>query len=260
MLYYRKSDNIIYVGLADFLFKTNEHLRLAELLWAEGLTASVHELALMSGLPYATAHELLQKLEKMDLVQKTKKGRATLFSSKVSPDDLKHLQAVMGQRSLPNQRPLADFIEMDLPLVGEFQELYQETAQSTEELLVKAVVLAKKSASLLRTLPLLVKRLGPTLNRHQLAYWSRRHQVDRELGFVLDLTADLSKEKRFGTLAKNFKDKRWSRLRPFFDSDSDLSGFQAKLVERNTPELAKKWFLKMNMGLDSFRSHYLKFA
>lgn len=259
LLYYRKSDNIIYMKLAAFLFKTDRHQKLAELLWVDGLTASVHELALMSGLPYATAHGLLQKLLKMGLVEKTKQGRATLFSSNLSSEEVKSLK-VLTSNTESKKKSLSDFEELDLPLVGEFREFRIEKAQTLEELLVKTVSLSKKNSTLLRVLPLLVHRLGPHLLHHQLAFWSKRHHVDRELGFVLDLTAELSGETRFSTLAKKFKDKRWNKPQPFLESEKGLSGFQKMLVEENTPALAKKWFLKMNMGLDSFESHYRKFA
>lgn len=259
LLYYRKSDNIIYMGLLSFLFKTDAHRRLAELLWTDGLTASVHELSQMSGLPYATAHDLLKKMEKMGLVQKTKQGRATLFSSKLSSEELKPLQVLLGNVDR-KQKPLADFAEMDLPLVGDFPEFRHTYAHNAEELLVKAVVLAKDNSSLLRTLPLLAKRLGSGLSAPQLVYWSKQHHVDRELGFLLDLTANLSGDKKYSTLARQLKDKRWSKQSSFLKREENLKGFQAKLAEQNTPELAKKWFLTLNMGLDSFRSTYLKFA
>ena len=262
LLYYRKSDNIICMALMKFLFKTDQHLSLARLLWSEKLTASVHEFAQMSGLPYATAHGLLQKMLKMGLVKKTKSGRATLFSSSLPAGELRHLLAMM-EKSVPTnsgRKPLADFPEMELHLVGEFPELRREKAQSHEELLVKVVSLSKKNPTLLRALPLLVKKLGPHLKASRLSYWSKRFHVDRELGFVLELTSHLSQEAKYARLAKSLKDKRWSKQGFFLDKEASLTGFQAKLVETNTPELAKKWFLKMNMGLDSFESMYAKFA
>jgi hypothetical protein len=245
--------------LVGFLFKTQEHQRLAELLWTRGFTASVHELALMSGLPYATAYEFLHKMEKKGLVKKNPKGRATLFSSNLSSEEARSLVKLMRPQQ-SKKKSLADFDEMNLPLVGEFPELEKEHAQNLEELLVKMVSLAKKNSTLLRTLPLLVKRIGTKLDVHQLSYWSKRYQVGRELGFVLVLTSELSKEPKYARLARKFHDKRWSKVTAFLDQESKLSGFQGRLVEKNTPELAKKWFLKMNMGLEAFRSHYVKFA
>lgn len=66
---------ILCMGLAQFLFKTNEQRKLTELLCVDGLTVSVHELALMSGLPYATTWEVLNKMKAEGLAQKVRKGR-----------------------------------------------------------------------------------------------------------------------------------------------------------------------------------------
>ena len=260
LLYYRISDNIICMGLLGVLFKTSSHRRLAELLWVEDLTASIHALSKMSELPYATCHEFLHKMERMGLVQKTKEGRAVMFSSKVTNEELKPLRALLKTEKNSKNQSLSEFPEMDLHLVGEFPEFKKEKAQSREELLVKVVVLAKRNSSLLRTMPLLVKRLGPSLDVRRLSYWSKLYHVDRELGFLLDLTGKLSEDRRLTALAKKFFDKRWGKDSIFLEKEHGLSGFQAQLLEQNTPELAKKWFLKMNMGLDSFESMFRKFA
>ena len=248
------------MGLRNFLFKTDEHRKLTTLLCVNGLTASVHELSQLSGLPYATAHEFLQRLLSMGLVEKTKSGRATLFSSNLFGEDLKSLKILLGGGKSAKKKPLSEFPELVLPLVGEYPEFEKEKAQSLEELLVKLVVLAKRNSSLLRVLPLLVQRLGDRLDVNELGYWSKRHHVDRELGFVLDLTARLSENRKFSLMAKRLMDKRWSKPTFFLKSEEGARGFQAKLSEQNTPDLAKKWYLKLNMGLDSFESMYGKFA
>ena len=74
--------------LLGFLLKTKAHQNLARLLWVEGLTASLHELSQMSGLPYATAYDLLHKMEKMDLVKMRRQGKALFFSSNLTNDRL----------------------------------------------------------------------------------------------------------------------------------------------------------------------------
>lgn len=244
--------------LAALFLKSDKHQKLFELLWDKSLTASVREFSLMSGLPYATTHELFAKLKKMGLVSKAKSGRANLYSGVAQSPEVEALKKYLGGDD--HVSTFADYKEMDLPLVGSFEDLNKERAQSKEELLVKVVYFSKRKSSLLRTLPLLVRRLGLKLDFNQLAYWSKKYHVDRELGFVLDLTGNLSHEKKFCLLANKFKDQRWSKFTTFLESESKLKGFQAMLVEENTPELAKKWFLKMNMGLDSFETHYSKFA
>lgn len=243
--------------LAALLLKTDQHRKLFGLLWEKNLTASVREFSLMSGLPYATAYDVFLKLKKMGLVQKKKAGRATLYSAFGTSDEVELLKQLLNKEA---KSTLEEYNEMNLPLVGEFTELNQEKAQSKEELLVKVVYFAKKKSSLLRTLPLLVHRLGTDLDKNQLAYWAKKYHVDRELGFVLELTGHLTHEKKFTSLAYKFKDHRWSKPVAFLENESNLKGFQAQLVESNTPDLAKKWYLKLNMGIDSFASHYAKFS
>ncbi len=228
-------------------------------LWEDNLTASIHELSLMSGLPYATAYDFLHKMENQKLVKKRKSGRASLFSSNVSKTELRPFMKLLGStrdKSLKSSR----FDLLNLHLVGNFPELKQLKAKTPEELLVKVVLSAKKNSTLLRTLPLLVKKLGTKLDFNQLAYWASLLHVNRELGFTLELTSKLSDEKKFAFMAKKLMDNRWSNPTSFLNKESNLKGFQAKLVEKNTPDLAKKWFLKMNMGLDSFTSQYQKFT
>lgn len=259
LLYYRKSDKIISMKLAALFLKTEKHQKLFQLLWVQGMTTSVREFSLMSELPYATTYDLFVKLEKMGFVRQVKKGRANLYSGVASSHEVEALKKYLGY-SLEQPTTFADYDEMNLPLVGSFEDLNKEKAQSKEELLVKVVFFAKSKSSLLRTLPLLVRRLGVNLDFNQLSYWSKKYHVERELGFVLDLTGHLAHEKKYSSLAKQFKDNRWSKFTTFLESESNLKGFQKVLVEENTPELAKKWYLKMNMGMDSFESHFSKFT
>ncbi len=245
------------MGLITLLLKTNQHKKLFELLWQKQFTASVREFSLISGLPYATTHDVLLKLKKMGLVQKKQMGSSTLYKAVKSTEEIEKLKNFLH---IDIKNKFADYKEMDLPLIGEFNELNQESAQSKEELLVKTIYFSKKKSSLLRTLPLLVHRLGTTLDINQLIYWSKKFHVNREIGFIFDVTSSLSKNKKFNTLANKFKDKRWSKPIAFLDSETKLNGFQELLMEANTPALAKKWYLKLNMGMDSFASHYFKFT
>lgn len=246
--------------LLNFLFKTEGHRKLANLLWVENLSSSVHEFSEMTDLPYATAYDLLNKLEGMALVRKTRKGRATLFSSNLSDEELKPLRTLLNPEDRSEKQKSWKAADFDLPLAGEFKDLSELEAGTKEEFLVKATALAKKDATLLRTLPLLAVRLGHNLRAPYLSHWSRRLHLDRELGFTLDLTATLSHDKKFAHLARKFRDKRWAKPSFFLSKDQDVEGFQAELVERNTPDLARKWFLRLNMNLDSFKSLYSKFA
>jgi len=247
--------------LLDFLFKTNEHRNLAELLWVEGIEASERELSLMAGLSYATAHEELHRMEKMGLVKRRVEGKATLFSSNLTEGEQKAFSSLVeGPLKKKSSKGVSDRLrELGLPMMGDLLDLNSETVHGDEELVVKAVCMAKENPTLARSLPVVLVNLLPNVNSHRLHFWAKRNKVKRELGFFVALTAHLSKEPALKKLSKLFYDKRWSKPEYFLTAEKDVRGFQAKLVENNTPPLAKAWKLKMNLGLDSFESLFSKF-
>lgn len=244
--------------LFKYLFKTQEQAKLAELLWVDKVNASVNELSHLTGFSYSSAHEELQRMKSLNLVKMQRDGKATLYSSALTDVEEEVVKNLFTTTGMENKKRVS-FNDFNLPLLGDFSELLTDEQLEPEELLVRAVKLAKKNATLLRVLPLMLKKMGDELNLYQLVYWGKRYGVNRELGFLLDLTAEITKNKKFSKLARQFKDKRWSKPEYFFNSDNNLSGFQAKLTEKNTPELAKKWYLKLNMGLDSFQTLYAKY-
>jgi hypothetical protein len=79
------------------------------------------------------------------------------------------------------------------------------------------------------------------------------------LGFFLDLTAELSGDRRFAEWMKPLRDRRYRTSRDFFHSAS-RSRRQLQLAEEKTPEAGRRWQLRMNMDLDAFRSTFEKFV
>jgi DNA-binding transcriptional ArsR family regulator len=248
------------MGLLRFLFKTEHHRVLAELIWRQGMSGSVHEFSQMSGLPYATAHALFQKLKGMGLIRSVRKGRSWVFSSNLRDDELKSLLSLLKTNRESTIFAREGIIDMDIPIVGPSKNLRGLKAKSKEEFLARATALAKKNATLLRVLPVLTYRLGHELKATHLLYWARHMRVERELGFVLELTAILTKQKKFLQLAGSLKDGRWKRPIFFFRPSQPFQKFEARLTEINTPNLARRWFLKMNIEMDSFTSTFSKFS
>ena len=52
-------------------------------------------------------------------------------------------------------------------------------------------------------------------------------------------------------------DQRYTVPKQFFEDQSELS---QELAELRTPNLARKWGWRMNMGLDAFESTFEKFG
>ncbi|PWU12397.1 MAG: hypothetical protein C5B49_16460 [Bdellovibrio sp.] len=239
--------------------KLKRYQALMRLLIVDELAGSVRQLSLLSCLPYATTYAYLHELKKQGLVKSVLIGRTAVFSLAISRSEQEELQYRLGLPTVP-ARALSEFPEVEvLPLVGDFPELQIEKANTKEEMLVRALTLSKNNPVLLRTLPLLTEKLG-AMGTDLLNYWASKLKVKQELGFLLDLTAELSKKKKLSGLARRLKDKRRRRDSFFFEKENDLKGFEAKLVERNTPALARKWHLKLNMSLDVFESTYNKFS
>jgi hypothetical protein len=250
------------MGLADFLFKNEAQKKLAFLIWGQGLEASVREFSLMSGLGYATAYEELHHMEQLGLVKKAHQGRSTLYSSTLSKEEqsvFKKLLPTAPEMSRKNKGFASMLLELGLPYVGNADELGQEPVADLEELVVRAVKKTKRSSALARALPVLLAKLLSSQDKHRLLYWAKKYGVKKELGFFVELTSCLSKDKQFKKLAHYFYDNRWAKDEFLFESEKNQKGFQAQLVTENTPELAKRWHLKMNMGLDSFESLFVKF-
>jgi DNA-binding transcriptional ArsR family regulator len=248
--------------LLDFLFKTEEHKKLAQLVWVEGIEASVRRLSLMSGLSYATAYEELHRMEETGLVKQRVDGKATLFSSNLSDGERAAFASLFNYTfKQKTSKPLSDRLqELGLPMVGDLSALRNETVQDDEELVVKAVCKAKGNPTLARSLPVVLVNVLPNVNPHRLHFWANKNKVKKELGFFIALTAHLSNEPALKKMAKLFFDKRWSKPEYFLETEKGARGFQARLVESNTPSLAKTWKLKMNLGLDSFESLFNKFV
>ncbi|HWU44609.1 MAG TPA: hypothetical protein VN132_14255 [Bdellovibrio sp.] len=251
------------MSLADFFFKNDEQKKLAQLVWAESLEASVREFSLMSGLNYATTYELLHRMEELGLVKRTVKGRSTLYSSTLSKDEKALFMKLAPTVSSQQQKKIKfgdTLLKLGLPYRGKSEDLGSEYVADNEELVVHAVWRAKKNSTLARALPVMLAQQLTTLNPHRLMYWAKQYKVKREFGFFIDLTGLLSGNRNLRKLARDFHDQRWSQDEFLFSNEENLTGFQSQLVEQNTPDLARWWHLKMNMGMDSFESLFQKFS
>ena len=73
----------------------------------------------------------------------------------------------------------------------------------------------------------------------------------------MELTATLLKDKTLKKRARKLVDRRRKKMEPFFKNQKP-SRFEQKLVEKNTPMVARNWHFSMNMGMDSFEDLFRK--
>lgn len=248
--------------LTAFLFRNKSQQELARLLWCQGLSASVREFSLMSGLSYATTHEELHQMEKSGLVKKIVQGRSTIFSTSLSKTEQNVVNALFSESVFfqKNSTFQSQLLEFGLPYSGNSQDLGDDPVADLEELVARASWKSKRNPTLARALPVMLYKVCPRLHQHRLMFWAHKYDVKKEVGFFIELTGVLSKNSKIKKMSRGFYDQRWSQADFLFEAEKDLQGFQAKLIEVNTPELAKRWFLKMNLGIDSFASLFAKFS
>ncbi|HEX5748559.1 MAG TPA: hypothetical protein VFZ09_20130 [Archangium sp.] len=120
-----------------------------------------------------------------------------------------------------------------------------------EETLPWALKLAHDNATVLRVLPLVLARYATALNGQLLQEQAHAAGQEAELGFLLELTAQLTARDELAHLARCFEDARPQEPRYFFEP---RSARDRRLAELKTPAVARRWGLFLNMPEDSFSS------
>jgi hypothetical protein len=107
-------------------------------------------------------------------------------------------------------------------------------------------------------LPLVLWRQRDHLDFDRLRQEASRRNEGQALGYFLELAGRLGNEPRLVEVSKALRDRRRKRAREFFAGPRGPRAVAAS--RRNTPREALRWGYLMNMGLDSFRSTFDKFA
>lgn len=255
------TDNNV-MGLVDFLVTSNTRKDLLHLIWREGVEASGHQLALLSKATYSTVHGELEAMKQEGLVTSRRQGRAEVFSKN---DGYPSKMALLILLEVPKAKSVAsdDVSDEDVrsnlarfgtPVVTQGKSTLN---LSLEEALVWGLDLARKDSTVARALPVAFARNRKTYDLARLEYLARRNKVLPVLGFYLELTAILSKDKKLQVFAKQLMDKRRKKMELFFKTQK-INKYEQNLVEKNTPTVARHWHFLMNMGLDSFETLFKK--
>jgi transcriptional regulator with XRE-family HTH domain len=126
-----------------------------------------------------------------------------------------------------------------------------------ETVLADGLKLARESASVARALPLAFWKTRERLDLDRLLKEGERRGQARTLGFFLDLTSQLSGNLTFEGAAAKLRVRSLSRPTQFFQP---TTARERKLAELRTPDVARKWGFRMNMGMDSFETMFEKGA
>jgi hypothetical protein len=134
----------------------------------------------------------------------------------------------------------------------------ESPAPPVELVVAEALSLSHRDATVARVLPLVLWRQRGRLDLDRLLREATRRDERQALGCFLELAGQLGGEPRFVAAARGLHDKRRKKTRMFFAGPHGPRALAA--TRRNTPKEALRWGFLMNMGLDSFRSTFEKFA
>lgn len=241
----------------DYLVTSKARRRLLLLLWKNGASGSVSSLSKQARVAYANAHRELRAMKLLGLVCSTHRKRAEVFRANKDSPYAQVLRAMMKEPHEPVRTARsAAHVRGGLRTLGAPLHDSPVAVYDTELALVQGVALSHNDPTVARVLPLCFCFVAGILDVERLLKLARDGGEKQAVGFFLDLTATLTGTSLFKRWAARFRDARCGLAsRDFFPETSTLAREAAR---QNTPKLAKKWGLRMNMGLDAFQSMYEK--
>jgi hypothetical protein len=133
-----------------------------------------------------------------------------------------------------------------------------QTPPPLEELLAEALALSHRDATVVRVFPAVLWQRRHDLDLDRLVLEATRRDERHALGYFLELAGRLGGDARFVEAAGRLSDRRRRKARMFFAGPHGR--YQLAATRRNTPREALRWGYLMNLGMDSFRSTFAKFA
>jgi hypothetical protein len=221
----------------------------------------VTELARRAGVGFANAHRELHAMKGLGLVVADREARAESFHANAAHPLARALRALVAApvAATPDgdaERTRAQLRALGAPLLGGRSSA---AVLSVEEVVVRGAILAHRDPAVARTLPLCIWNARDRIDAVRLRETSRRLGEREAVGFFLELTAALSGDARFVEWSRPLRDRRRTVPRDFFPASS-ASRYQSRLAASRTPAVARRWGLRMNMGLESFRTLFERFA
>ena len=249
--------------MLGYLLRGKTQRELFRLLWGRRVVAGVSTLSRLAGVSFSAAHRELETMRAAGLAVSERVGSelkyraaaehpwALLLGQLASVEEGEGTSA-RDQRDAELRGWLAD---VGAPLAA---PLPQTPRPPLEELLAEALALSHRDATVARVFPVVL--------------WQRRHEVDLDrlvleatrrderhaLGYFLELAGRLGEEARFVEVARRLSGGRRRKSRMFFSGPHGR--YELAATRRNSPPEALRWGYLMNLGMDSFRSTFDKFA
>jgi hypothetical protein len=247
----------------DYLVKGRTRRELFRLLWGFDTAGSVSDLSRQARVTFSAAHRELEAMRAAGLARAERTGTELVYSAERDHPHaalLRQLAQAPASVSTEQQADHEDDVRAWLVALGAPMAAPRLSGPppDLEEALGEALSLSHRDATVARVLPLLLWRHRDRLNLDRLVAEASRRDERAALGYFLELAGRLGSVPAFGQAARRLRDRRRTKARPFFARP--LGPYAAAAARRNTPKEALRWGYVTNMGLDSFRAMFDKFA
>lgn len=253
--------------MLSYLVTSKTRRKLLASLWGMGRSGSVRELAEGTGMAYAVTHRELHAMWQSGLAIRRLDGNRTVYRANTEHPRAGLLQSLVrfetnteANSPSPRERAvLTSLAALGTPLI--LSPALGADALRTlplEITIVEGVDLARRDATLARALPVAIHHARKEVDLGRLLSEARQNSDPHAVGLLLELTGMLGPTERLRQAAESFRDRRRTRVQDFFLAAN--TPLQRKLAELNTPEVARRWGFRMNLGLDAFEATFRRFV
>jgi len=247
----------------DYLVKGRARRELFRLLWGQGAAGSVSDLSRLAKVTFSAAHRELDAMRAAGLAHVERNGTELVYRAESDhrhAELLRRLATTSGNAETKRRANHDEQVRTWLAKAGAplGSARIKGPVPSLEQVLAEALSLSHRDATVARVLPLVLWRQRGQLDFDHLLHEATRRDEGQALGYFLELAGRLGNEPGLVKAAAPLRDKRRKRVRVFFAGPQGPRALAA--TRRNTPKEALRWGYLMNMGVDSFRSMFDKFA
>jgi hypothetical protein len=244
--------------MLDYLVTSRARRQLLRRLWADGADGSVSALARAAGVSFAAAHRELEAMKAAGLTVAERNGVATVYRANLAHPQADVLTALLkatpyAHGELEERRLRGRLAALGAPLGGPAPRNHR---LRPEEVLAEGLVLAHRSPTVARVLPVAFWRQRDKLDYARLERAATLRDERQALGFYLELTGQLGGDRRLVRRAGGLRDRRRTALQPFFSGAR--GSFARTAAQEKSPALARRWGFLMNMELESFSTAFRK--
>ena len=239
--------------VTSILFPSRARRSLLVALFRDGAAdISVSELARRAGLtPRAVAIEVA-RLDAAGLVRVEAIGPAHLVRPRLEHPAVGPLRALLGANPFPPSDEEEAEVRRSLATYGApFAGDAAAAPLPLTETLLRGLSLARADATVLLVLPAVLALRAGDVDFRELKEGARRLKLKAELGFLLDLTADVAGLPALRERASDLADGR-RRLQRHLPTS--LGAREKELAESRSPAAAGRWNFRVNMTEEAFRA------